>query len=152
MCCVQPPLVLHLHTFTPSHHHTLTLSHYHRVYLRVLPDNNPMAFGIVLGTKLWLYITAMGYFYPAGTLTHYVWMHVALFVTMGVFYRLTKSDPGLIPRCKSLQEAHRVSVYVRICVFVCLLVLSIIFVAFRPSLNCVKEDNIPSQHFVQHAW
>ncbi len=81
----------------------------YRVYLPVLPDNNPAAFGIVVGFKTQLYLTAMLVFYNTGILEHYIIMHLFLFFTLAVFYKTSKSDPGLIPRNTSIQEAHRVS-------------------------------------------
>ena len=80
-----------------------------RVYLPVMPNNSPAVFGIVLGTKIWLYFTAMVFYYPTEVLVHYWWMHVALVVTLFVFYRVCKSDPGLIPRSNNPREIHRVS-------------------------------------------
>ena len=35
---------------------------------------------------------------------------MALAFTMGIFYKTCKSDPGLIPKCKSMPEVYRVSV------------------------------------------
>ena len=33
-------------------------------------ETNPLAFGLVIGTKLCIYYTAMVYYVPGGTLTH----------------------------------------------------------------------------------
>ena len=76
----------------------------------MLPDTNPGAFGIVVGFKVQLYLTAILVLLPTGVLEHYILMHVILFITLAVFYGTSKSDPGLIPRNTSIQEAHRVSV------------------------------------------
>lgn len=81
----------------------------HRIYLPVIPDTNPGAFGIVVGFKVQLYLTVVLVFLPEGILEHYIVMHLMLLVTLAVFYKTSKSDPGLIPRNTSMREAHRVS-------------------------------------------
>lgn len=45
-------------------------------YIPVLIDTHPLAFGLVIGTKLCVYYTAMVYFVPGGTLTHYYMLQV----------------------------------------------------------------------------
>lgn len=90
-------------------------------------DTNPLAFGLVIGTKLCIYITAMTYYVPGGTLTHYYYLQVmafmrcqvlllwhqddlqvALVVSFGIFFIVKRSDSGRIPTSSPL-EAKRVS-------------------------------------------
>jgi len=78
------------------------------VYLPVLPNKNPAVFGVVIATKFWLYLTAMVYFLPTGILQHYVWMHLLTIFTVFIFYKLGKSDPGLIPKSSNINEIYRV--------------------------------------------
>ncbi len=63
----------------------------------------------MVGFKTQLYLTAMLVLARGGILEHYVVMHLFLFFTLALFYKTSKSDPGLIPRNTSIQEAHRVS-------------------------------------------
>lgn len=89
-------------------------------------DTNPLAFGLVIGTKLCIYFTAMVYFVPGGTLTHYYYLQVeaqwgpvmlvlcsvdlqvALVVSFSIFIIVKRSDAGRIPGSSPL-EARRVS-------------------------------------------
>lgn len=95
-------------------------------YVPVLMDTNPLAFGLVIGTKLCIYFTAMAYFVPGGTLTHYYYLQVetrwdqvmlvlcsvdlqvALVVSFGIFIMVKRSDAGRIPGSSPL-ESRRVS-------------------------------------------
>ena len=79
-----------------------------RTYLPVLPDDPPIAFGLVVGTKLVIYVTALYYGIPAGVIVHYGWLHVLLVVTLVVFYRTMVSDPGHIPKTTDPQQARKV--------------------------------------------
>lgn len=75
----------------------------------MLPTKNPAVFGVVIATKFWLYFTAMLYYLRAGILVHYVWMHLLTFFTIFIMYKVSKSDPGLIPRSSNIHEIYRVS-------------------------------------------
>ena len=80
-----------------------------RLYVPAYLETNPMAFGLVLGTKFLVYITALCLYVPAGTLVHYQWMNLTLVAALFIFYKTWKSDPGHILKCTNPSEAHRVS-------------------------------------------
>jgi ankyrin repeat protein len=67
-------------------------------YVPVLMDTNPLAFGLVMGTKLCVYYTAMTYFVPGGTLIHFYSLQLALVVSFSLFFIVRYSDPGRIHR------------------------------------------------------
>ena len=94
------------HTSASAHLHTH--KHSHSTYLPVHPDNPPVAFGLVIGTKFLIYVTAIYYGIPTGVIVHWVWLHVLLIVTLTVFYRTTLSDPGHIPKTTNPEQARRV--------------------------------------------
>jgi len=78
-----------------------------RLYVPAYLETNPMAFGLVLGTKFLVYITALCLYVPAGTLVHYQWMNLTLVAALFIFYKTWKSDPGHILKCTNPSEAHR---------------------------------------------
>ena len=90
------------------HTHTCIHTHTRSTYLPVHPENPPVAFGLVIGTKLLIYVTALYYGIPTGVIVHWVWLHILLVVTLVVFYRTTLSDPGHIPKITNPEQARRV--------------------------------------------
>ena len=108
-----------------------------RLYVPAYLETNPMAFGLVLGTKFLVYITALCLYVPAGTLVHYQWMNLTLVAAMVIFYRTWKSDPGHIQKCTNPTEAHRVSPPTASCVYTISVWLSVcVCMCYRWGLTC----------------
>ncbi|KAL5502493.1 hypothetical protein EMCRGX_G009280 [Ephydatia muelleri] len=75
-------------------------------YIPAAMESNPMTLGLVLGTKFWIYVTAT-YYVSIGVISHSYTLFAMMFLLAFVYYKMFRSDPGFIPRCSSVSEAHQ---------------------------------------------
>lgn len=77
------------------------------LYLPVSPEDNPMAFGLVWGTKFWLYLAVFAYLVPTGIVTNVFYLFLLSIVMVYTFYKTWRSDPGYIPKTLIPKEEYR---------------------------------------------
>lgn len=80
-----------------------------RVYVSVhsVLQANPLPVGLVLATKLWIYVTTAGWLIPTGIIQR-GWLVYVLLVIMGLcLYKTMKGDPGYVPLHPDLTTAKK---------------------------------------------
>lgn len=75
-------------------------------YIPAAMESNPMTIGLVLGTKFWIYMTAT-YYVSIGVIYHSYTLFAMMSLLAFVYYKIYRSDPGFIPKCTSISEAHQ---------------------------------------------